>query len=171
MQILTKRYHKERGIYAPIISPILTINYRFQNKSAFEHFCRRADPFPPPSLPLFLSLLSQFPHYFPLRLVSSFSLILRFEPISVRSASSASVDPVDVEIRVTLNQRIGRRNGGEGEIGDCRTLLYPDFLRELNPLNHRFGPTGWLATKTLKSFVGSPILKDLRVSVDFCFLM
>ena len=138
MQILTTRYHKERGIYAPIISLMLTINYRFQNKSAFEHFCRRADPLSSFSFSgLNLSLPSQFPHYFPLRLVSSFSLILRFEPISVRSASSASVDPVDVEIRVTLNQRMGRRNsrGREREIGDCRTLLYPDFFaRVKSPL-------------------------------------
>ena len=122
LQILTKRYHKERGIYAPITSLILTINYRFENKSAShsEHF--RRSPFL--SSLLFLSRLSQFPHYlFPSRLLlqSHFAFLTHFRP-SVRRAST----PPSLEIRVTLNQRMGRRN----EIGDCRTssFLYPDFF-------------------------------------------
>ena len=56
---------------------------------------------------------------------------------------------------------------GEREIGDCRTSSpFPSlpssirtFLRELNPLNRRYGPTGRFATKTMKYFADLPIVK------------
>ena len=134
LQILTKRYHKERGIYAPITSLILTINYRFENKSAShsEHF--RRSPFL--SSLLFLSRLSQFPHYlFPSRLLlqSHFAFLTHFRP----SVRPSSVDPAEFGDSRNAQSTNGRDGGGMGEreIGDCRTssplpppLLYPDFF-------------------------------------------